>query len=189
MHWRTTALTGTICLILTGCTTLPAPTCAPCEATQTATPTPTLNAEQTAALKAVITYRQEAARIAADPSKFSKEQMVEILSELAGDNVIEKNISSYLDDGKKGYRTVGEYRIVSTDVSQPAKATIEPGRQTRVDICVDQSQTKLLDNKDKSTSIKEKLYDGFLRTVYIVRKNHGEDTWKVRGWIVEDCAP
>ena len=156
-------------LLLSGCgssmqPTLPTPSPTASQAAPTSpstapspTPTPTWSAEQAGAIAAVDEYRAVIGRIEADPAAFSEKQMRTALAEVAGGDVIDANVNSYLDLQKKGLRFDGTTTVVSTlagDVSQA-----DYGVEVVVTRCIDQRDLRALDSSGTEVGEAELGYE------------------------------
>lgn len=142
------------CLIVSGCTssTASTPPNSPSpvsRVTTSAPPSPssastsTWSADQAAAIAAVAKYRAAVARVGSNPASFSKAEMTEILSKVAGGKVVPTNVGAYMDLQKRDFRYDGETVVVSTIASRGSEASY--GTEIFVTHCIDQRGLRVLD--------------------------------------------
>lgn len=184
-------IAGLAGLVLAGCTASPGPTPSPSPPVATATPTtptpstpsptptPTWDAKQTAAVKAVRAYFAASTKIGANPAKYTQTQMVVLLRDSIGGDMIKSNVDSYLYLKKRGYREVGKITMASVEVDKVAD--YGRGDKMTVTVCQDQTALQVVDRQGKVVASEQKNTPAYLLREYTVRKPPGEGRFRVFG--------
>lgn len=198
-----TALAVLTTLTLTACTPTPVTTMSPSgspsipSATQSspttpatsATPSPTWNTQQQAAIRAVEEFSTASTKIAQDPSAFTKTEMTLLLKKTIGGDMIASNVTFYMGMRKQGFRQVGEVSVVSLSASPVSDNG--RGDEVHVTMCRDLSGVSVVDSKDRPVADKAYQYPAFNLRQFAVRKPPGEKAFRAFGMqtVKGECGP
>lgn len=190
---RTPALIAVVitAFLCASCTTGASPSGSPtaispsASGTVHATPSPSqsasLSTDQAAAAKAVDDYRAAIRPIANNPSAYSESQMRAILEKVAGGDVVEANLGSYLSLKKRGFRYDGDATVASTKVGAVGGPSY--GVEVAITKCLDQRGIRVLDKAGREVSESELGYGvpDFNLRQYTVIKRTGTKAFLVYG--------
>lgn len=184
-------IAGLAGLVLIGCTTPSGPTpspsapvatstpTSPTPSTPTPTPTPRWDAKQRAGVKAVTDYFAASTKIGANPARYTQTQMVVLLRDSIGGDMIKSNVDSYLYLKKRGYREVGKITMASVEVDKVGD--YGRGDEMMVTVCQDQTALQVVDRQGKVVASEKKNTPAYLLREYTVRKPPNEGRFRVFG--------
>ncbi len=155
-------------------TTPASPTATP-TATATPTPSPTLDADQAAALDVVERYSAVMAKVRANPAKYDQYKMIELLKPLAFDDMIQANLNGIQPWRDKRWRETGSSLTVSQTASQVSR--VDGVVKVTVDVCRDQRDLVVVKKNGKPVGESDQQPD-FVRRSYELRRSE-EATFKV----------
>lgn len=195
-------VTASLAIGAAGCTPSPTATPTPTSSTSmtsspstsatpttasTPTPSQTLDANQAAAVAAVEGYAAVSARIGANPSGFTKAEMVSLLKQYAGGEMADP--ASFVRMAKKGYRRQGEVRATSSTASDAVDNHSQRGLEVHVTVCQDQTGLSIVDKAGQVVAAEQP--PAFNLRQYSVRKPAKETRWRVYGAMTVEgtCGP
>lgn len=164
-------------------TSTPTTVTAPPTVTPSPTPTPTWNARQAAAIQAVDDFDAASAKVAADPSAFTRSEMTKLFEQSVGGDVLQRNVESFMSMRDKGYREVGTRTAVFTQATR--EVNDGQGVEVHVTRCWDQRELTVV-NADGATVGQAKGDEGYAYPDYNLRqytvlRTAGESTFRVFG--------
>lgn len=170
-------------------TTPASPTATP-TATATPTPSPTLDADQAAALDVVERYSAVMAKVRANPAKYDQYKMIELLKPLAFDDMIQANLNGIQPWRDEGWHAEGSVLPITSSASTPTEIA-NGTRRVIVTVCRDQRGLSVLDKKGKKVTAGAAQFPEFLKNTYDMRKPSSGTfrLWELAGEAVEGCAP
>lgn len=143
--------------------------------TATPTPSPTLDADQAAAVDVVDRYSEAMAKVRADPAKYGQYKMVEVLTPLAYDDVIQSNLNGIRPWRDKGWHETGSSTTVSEVPSQVDR--VDGVIKVTVEVCRDQRDVVVVNKSGKPVGESNQQPD-FVRRSYELRRSE-KATFKV----------
>ena len=156
----------------------------------TPTPTPTWNARQSDAIAAVQGYYLVSAELGADPSAFTKAQMVAKLKRYVGGDMIAANVGYFQKLQGRGLREMGASKTVSTTASDVINNHDSRGLEVHVTVCSDQTGISVVDKAGVKAG-DDYQPPAFNLRQFAVRKPEGAVDWLVFGMetVQGECGP
>lgn len=179
-----------VAILMAACTPpgSPSPSAAPTTGSPTTTPatpmpspTQTWSGVERDAIAAVDAYRDAGLRIENNPAAFTEKQMRAVLTAVAGPDVVEANVGSYLNLKKRGFRYAGT--VVPLMTTSHGATDVGYATQVIITRCNDQRGLKAVDKNGREideATLGYKIPEFNMRQ-YVVQKRKGDKQFRVYG--------